>query len=202
MLHSVDLAAQAHVHDDQLRLQLLGHAHRLAALAGDAGNAITQAAQRLLEVLSDDAFILDDQNGGGGCVGCHARDHRVVGRRRIGGRCAFEESVARLHVEQCAIPPCYRSANPLLVGLAHGRPAGIRRAVSARLTPELSYGFTNPADNSQLFHRGTAGAVCPGGGLTYKARPMPRGWCVAAGRRRAAGGRAEPPPVDSAPHSD
>src|SRR5690606_1948392 len=63
-LNAVDFAAKAHVHDDELRLKLLRHSHRLRSFARNAADAITEAGQGLREIMRDNAFVLHEQNGG------------------------------------------------------------------------------------------------------------------------------------------
>ncbi len=104
-LNAVDLASQAHVHDDQLGPQLRGHGHRLRAFAGHAADAVAEAGERFHQVLRDDAFILDDEDGRrmGLGPGSSAAEDVVIWRRALPGRAI--EAVARLHVEQSVTPP-------------------------------------------------------------------------------------------------
>ena len=61
-LDAVDFAAQAHVHDDELRMQLARHLDCFGAFAGDAADAVAEPRQRIFQIARDHAFVLDQQD--------------------------------------------------------------------------------------------------------------------------------------------
>src|SRR5262249_51642069 len=63
-LDAVGVAVEADVHEHEGGGELLGHADRGGARAGDADDGVTDALELLADVARDHALVLDDQDAG------------------------------------------------------------------------------------------------------------------------------------------
>ena len=104
-LDAVHIAAQADVHDHELRVQLARHLDRFGAFARDPADAVAQPRQRIFEVARDQTLVLDQQDrdrvaGRGSAVG--DREQRLMllvdqtGLHTWAGRGGNARAVARV----------------------------------------------------------------------------------------------------------